>query len=174
LERHRTVELFPAVFDQNAVDPEFAFTPFRILNGIFWLSKPGVDRIFEMVILRNLFNIARADYKVIDQAARCMQQVYYCRGIEREDIKIDFDLLFPILMICVFVFGVDEWMQVTMYAMSFNEYAEDDDVELKFGMTYLEGLVIHILPLNCEDLRKKAAKQKRTWIDQQPDPLGVS
>jgi hypothetical protein len=164
--------IFPEVIGDTLIDREWAFTPFDTLNGMDWPFKSAVDMLFEMMILTNPFQIARLYWDIIQEAAKCMQNVMVRSGVRSEDVEIDFDSLFPILMICVFVFGIDEWMQVALYVISFNEHVSDDP-QLQFAMTYLEGLVTQILALDKEDLRRKAAVMRRQWVEEERDPLGL-
>jgi hypothetical protein len=163
-----SLDLFPAVFEEHAIPPEFAFTPFKVLNGIRWPYSSAVDRLFDMMVARNPFDIAMAYYNVIQEVTECMQKVLCADKGNPDDVPIDFDSLFPVLMICVFVFGVDEWLHVAMYAMSFNEYVEDGHVQLKFAMTYLEGLVTEIVALDFDILRAKAAELRQAKLDKRP------
>ena len=130
-----------------------------------------MKKIFEMMILTNPFDIAKVFWDVIQEAAECMKRMLIDRGEKPEDIEIDFDSLFPVLMICVFVFGLDEWMTVALYTISFNE--QTDDPELQFAMTYLEGLVTHIMALDQTKLKAKAAQLREKWASDAADPLGV-
>ena len=100
-----------------------------------------------------------------------MKNILVAGGKKPEDIEIDFDSLFPVLMICVFVFGLDEWMTVALYTISFNE--QTDDPELQFAMTYLEGLVTHIMALDQTKLKNKAAEIREKWAAEATDPLGL-
>lgn len=166
-------DFFPAVVGDTLVDEEYAFIPFNVLNGMQWPFKSAVDMIFDMLILTNPFSIARVYWDVIQEAAQCMQKVLVSRGMAPEDVEIDFDSLFPILMICVFAFGSDEWMRVALYTISFNEHV-DDDPQLQFAMTYLEGLITHIMALDKAKLRQKSIEMRGKWADEQSDPLGVN
>jgi hypothetical protein len=76
-------------------------------------------------------------------------------------------------MICVFTFGIDEWMQVALYVISFNEEVSDDP-HLQFAMTYLEGLITHIIALDLDALKKKATLMRKEWADDLVDPLGFA
>jgi hypothetical protein len=165
-------DLFPAVIGENIIDAEYEFVPFSALNGMNWPFKSAVDMIFEMMMLTNPFDIARVYWNVIQNCAECMHRVLVLKGVNRDDIEIDFDSLFPTLMICVFTFGIDEWMQVALYAISFNEHVSDDP-QLQFAMTYLEGLVTQIIALDQKTLKEKAVDLRRKWADGQSDPLGL-
>jgi hypothetical protein len=166
-------DMFPAVIGSTVLSTEFAFTPFSLLNGTKWPFRSVVDKIFEMMILTNPFDIARVCWNVIQDAAKCLQRVLVIGGVNPEDVEIDFDSLFPVLMICVFAFGMDEWMRVAMYAISFADQAGDDP-ELQFAMTYLEGLVTHIIALDQDNLKRKATEMRSAWADSQSDPLGLA
>ncbi|KAH0792645.1 hypothetical protein GPJ56_003479 [Histomonas meleagridis] len=165
-------DFFPACIGSNLIDQEFAFTPFSVLNGLEWPFKPAVDKIFEMMILTNPFEIASVYWDAIQEAAQCMQRVLVKSGTRPEDVEIDFDSLFPILMICVFTFGVDEWMQVALYTCSFNEHVANDP-QLQFSMTYLEGLITQIMAIDPVQLKKKATELRNQWVEEQSDPLGL-
>jgi hypothetical protein len=54
-----------------------------------------------------------------------------------------------------------------MYAMSFNEYVKDEHVQLKFAMTYLEGLVTEIVALDFDTLKAKAIELRKARLDGQ-------
>ncbi|OHT06670.1 hypothetical protein TRFO_25200 [Tritrichomonas foetus] len=166
-------DLFPAAIGQTLVPTEYAFTPFSLLNVMNWPFKSAVDMIFEMFIHTNPFSIARVFWDVIQEAAQCMQKVLVVeKGVRSEDVEIDFDSLFPILMICVFTFGSDEWMEIALYTISFNEHVSDDP-QLQFSMTYLEGLVTHIMALDRKVLKKRGAELRNKWADEDDDPLGL-
>jgi hypothetical protein len=165
-------DLFPAVIASTSLNPELAFTPFSVLNGLRWPFKTAVDMIFEMIILTNPFDIARVYWDIIQEVTRSMQRLLVIGGTNPEDIEIDFDSLFPVLMICVFVFGVDEWMRVALYTVSFGEHVGDDP-QLQFAMSYLEALLTQIIALDRKALKQKAAEMRRAWADEQTDPLGL-
>ena len=168
-----SADLFPAAVGKTLIPKEYAFTPFSTLNGMNWPLKSAVDMIFEMFILTNPFEIARVFWNVIQETAQCMQRIYFIdQGIPSEEVEIDFDSLFPVLMICVFAFGADEWLEIALYTMSFNEQVPEDP-QLQFAMTYLEGLVTHIMALDPKALKKKASEMRNKWADEEHDPLGV-
>jgi hypothetical protein len=152
-------DLFPAVVADTALDQKWALMPFTILNGAPWPFKTAVDVIWDMLICTSPWEIARAYWRVIGEVSRCMEQMLVAQGQRADDVEVDFDSLFPLLMICVFAFGVDEWIQVATYALSFMEYATAD-AELSFAMTYLEGLVTQIIALDYNELRRKAENMR--------------
>jgi hypothetical protein len=166
-------DMFPAAVASTILEQEFAFTPFSALNGANWPFRRAVAMLFEMLVLRNPFEIARLFWDVIQEVARSMQMLMVKSGVSREDVEIDFDSLFPILMICVFAFGIDEWMSVALYTMSFNDHVGDEP-QLQFAMTYLEGLVTHIIAIDPEALRRRAGELRKAWADDQSDPLGLA
>jgi hypothetical protein len=157
--------LFPAAIASTAVlRQDFAFVTFSTLNGADWPFRSAVDRIFEMMVLTNPFDIARVFWDVIQDITKCMQGLMAADGQDPEDVEIDFDSLFPILMIVVFAFGLDEWMKVALYTVAFNEQVVDDP-QLQFAMTYLEGLLTQIIALDVEELNRKAAEIRRARED---------
>jgi hypothetical protein len=150
-------DLFPAAIASTAVlRKDFAYMTFSALNGADWPFRSAVDRIFEMMILTDPFDIARIYWDVIQDVAKCMQRLMAADGQDPEDVEVDFDSLFPILMIVVFAFGVDEWMKVALYTVAFNEQVAEDP-QLQFAMTYLEGLVTQIITLDVAELNRNAA-----------------
>ena len=139
-----------------------------------WPFKTAVDILFDMTILTNPFSIARIFWNMIQETAQCMKKILVVnKGVPAEDVEIDFDSLFPLLIICVLTYGSDEWMQIALYTMSFSEYV-DDDPQLQFAMTYLEGLVTQIMAIDVPILRKKAQDMKKKWLDELSDPLGLT
>jgi hypothetical protein len=154
-------DLFPAAIASTVVlQKDFAFVPFSALNGADWPFRSAVDGIFEMMILTNPFDIARVYWGVIQEVSKCMQRLMAADGQDPEDAEVDFDSLFPILMIVVFVFGVDEWMKVALYTVAFNEQVAEDP-QLQFAMTYLEGVVTQIISLDLAELNMKAAEIRK-------------
>jgi hypothetical protein len=164
---HFDSEFFPAVLASTILDQEFAFTPFARLNCADWPFKSAVDMIFDMLILTNPFDIARVYWDVIQEVATSMHTILVSAGKNPDDITIDFDSLFPILIICLFAFGVDEWMRVAVYTISFNDQVGDDP-HLQFAMTYLEGLVTQIIALDMGGLNRKAADMRTAIENGQP------
>ena len=145
-------DLVPAVFGNVSIIEQYQFTPCSILNRMEWPFKSVVDMVFEMLILTSPFEIAHVFWEVIQEAAKCMQTVLVERGMNPEDIEVDFDSLFPILVTCIFVFGIDEWMTIALYTISFNEQVNDDP-QLQFAMTYLEGVVTQIISMDKQQLK---------------------
>jgi hypothetical protein len=101
-------ELFPAALDIAVVGEEYGFVPFSRLNGMKWAFKSTVDMLFEMMILTNPFDIARVYWNVLQDTTSNLQKVAAEEGTEKT-VEIAMDELFPALLVCVFVFGVDEW-----------------------------------------------------------------
>ena len=125
------------------------------------------------MILTNPFSIAKVFWDIIQETAQVMQRVLVKYGGQRpEDVEIDFDSLFPILMCCVFTFGQNEWMMISLYTISFNENTSGDP-EIQFAMTYLEGLITQIISLDVNALKKKAKTLKEEWAEGEEDPLGL-
>ena len=169
----KILDLFPAVIAKTDLDPEYAYTSFNILNGMQWPFKSAVDMIFDMMILTNPYKIASVFWDIIQETAQCMKKILVInKGIDPDDVEIDFDSLFPLLEIIILVFGNDEWTTVALYTMSFNEQVADDP-QLQFAMTYLEGLVTQLMAIDVPKMREKAARLKNQWLDQEQDPLGV-
>lgn len=168
-----TPDMFPAVIGSALLPKEWAYTSFSSLNGMAWPLKPAVDLIFNMFILTNPFEIAQCFWDMIQATAQCMQKILVINeGINPDDVEIDFDSLFPMLMICVFTFGLDEWLDNAIFTISFNEQVPDDP-QLQFSMTYLEGLLTHIMALDPKALKKKSIDMRNKWAEEEPDPLGV-
>jgi hypothetical protein len=165
-------DMFPAVIASTVLSHEMRFTPFSVLNSLPWLFKSSVDMLFEMLILTNPFEIARGYWNVIQEVTSCMHNDLLSKGKHPDDIEIDFDSLFPVLMICVFAFGIDEWIQVALYCVSFNDQVGEDP-QLQFVMSYLEAVVTQILALDQDNLKRKAVAMRKAWADEQSDPLGV-
>lgn len=167
-------DLFPAAFAKIEMPEEYTLASFNMLNGMDWPFKTVVDLLFSMMILTNPFDIAHVFWDVIQEAAKCMnKQLVVFKGVAPEDVEIDFDSLFPVLLISILTFGIDEWMQVALYTMSFNEFVHDDP-QLQFAMTYLEGLVTQMLSIDMNKVKQKAHQIRDNWIEESVDPLGVS
>ena len=138
-----------------------------------WPFKTVVDMLFEMLILTNPFDIAHVFWDVIQEAAKCMSKLLVIyKGVNPEDVEIDFDSLFPVLQICIIAFGCEEWMSIALYTMSFNENVSDDP-QLQFAMTYLEGLVTQLMGLDEQAIKQRAEAITTKWINDSEDPLGI-
>jgi hypothetical protein len=127
-----------------------------------WAFKSTIDMLFEMMILTNPFDIARVYWNVLQDATSNLQKVASEEGTEKT-VEIAMDELFPALLVCVFVFGVDEWMDIALYTVSFNQHVADDS-QLHFSMTCLEALMAHVEGLDLEGLKRAAEEMKQTRI----------
>ena len=150
-------ELIPAVLGDLSILGDYAFTPCSILNGIEWPFKSAVDMIFEMMVMTSPFEMGRVFWDVIQEASRCMQRLLIESGKDPSEIDVNFDSLFPVLVMCVFVFGLDEWMTVALYTISFNEQV-NDDAQLQFSMTYLESIITHIISTEKQELLQESER----------------
>lgn len=167
----RVRDFFPSALAKTDLPEQYAKCTFNALNGTDWPFKTVVDMIFNMLILTNPFDIARVFWDVIQETAKCMSKILVVyKGVNPDDVEIDFDSLFPILQICILAFGCDEWMSVALYTMSFNESVSDDP-QLQFAMTYLEGLVTQMMALDIQKLKQKTAEIRDEVLEE--DPLGV-
>jgi hypothetical protein len=153
-------DLFPAVLGPTVLDREFGFVTFSELNGMKWPLAKSIDLLFEMLILTNPFDMGRVFWDVIQEVASAIRSLMSDDGIRQEDIEIDFDSLFPVVMICIFVLGIDEWLQVASYTIAFNEHTADDP-QLQFAMTYLEGIITQIVGLDVDNLQRLASELKQ-------------
>jgi hypothetical protein len=154
--------LFPAVLGvPNDIDERFRFMAFSELHGADWPLKKATDMLFEMLILPNPFDVMRCFWNVIQEVADALHDVRDIPGRPSAEVDIGFDAIFPLLMACVFAFGVDEWIQVAFYTVSFSEHATSDS-QLQFAMTYLEGLITQMLAIDGEAIERTAAEMLAT------------
>jgi hypothetical protein len=147
--------LFPAAIGVADLDHRFQYTSFSELNGSDWPFKKPTDMLFEMLILPNPFDIVRCFWNVIQEVIGVLRGLRGDRPAGEQDIG--FDAIFPILLICVLTFGVDEWLQAAFYAVSFSEHVSDDP-QMQFAMTYLEGLITQMLAIDREAMERTAGE----------------
>lgn len=166
-----TLALFPAAVANTLLTPEEAATPFSYLQYTNCPFNKCLNYLFEMLLQTSPFVSAKIFWDLIQEVAAIMKNIMVVRqGIDAEDVEIDFDSLFPQLIVCVLAFGIDEWIQCALWTMSFAEMVADEP-QLQFAMTYLEGLVTQILALDVTKLRKKAEDLRTQWADEISDPL---
>jgi hypothetical protein len=112
---------------------------------------------FEMMIVTNPFDSARVFWAITQDIGEQLRALMVRAGRRNEQVEIGFDELFAVLLVCVFAFGVTEWLQVAMYTVSFAEWVRGD-TELQFAITYLESLVTHIVGMDPEAITEAAQK----------------
>jgi hypothetical protein len=76
-------------------------------------------------------------------------------GMEREDIELGFDAMFPYLLVAIFAFGVSEILEVFTFAGAFIEY--ETESQKQFAMTNCMGIVADIRSLNPDALHARFA-----------------
>jgi hypothetical protein len=148
-------DFFPPVMGPTVLDADYGYFTFSELHCMEWPFKASVGLLFEMMLLTNPFDIGRTFWSVTQEVANAMRQMMAKEGENPDEVEIDFDSLFPVVMVCVFVLGLDEWLHVASYAMSFSEHASADP-EVQFAFTYLEGLITQIVAIDVDAARKTA------------------
>ena len=86
--------------------------------------------------------------------------------IQLENVEIDFDQLFSLLIICVFASGLISITEPLWFSYQFNEWA-DEFPGIQFAMSHMEGLRSFFLDLNYMELREKSNRLKKEYEEKQ-------
>ena len=166
----RTVE-FP--FINSKVDPIPSFLDVRVslflsphipkqyeemhigqLMNSDWPYKPVVDTLFGVFFLINPIEIAKVFFDSMTIAGQCINSLVNGDDPEKPPIEIDFDTIFPLILICVLVSGILSDQRIIYFVATLGkEYKEDSICQL--GSSYAEAILTHILGLKEEDYIQK-------------------
>ncbi|OHT14639.1 hypothetical protein TRFO_14940 [Tritrichomonas foetus] len=163
-------DVIPAVLRPSFIPEKYNYMTCTQLFVSDWPYKPAVDMFWEIMVTTNPFDIARIFYDIINTIGECVLKVVNDQ-IDRENKKIendedkkkmkkhvdiDFDQLFILLLVCIFVSGLTELVLPMTYCSSFREYMPMEDHSLQYAMTYLEALCVHLSTVNFNHLRKQS------------------
>lgn len=147
-------EIVPLIFvSSDLVEKEYALTPLSHLSNADWVYKNVNICLFEMIVQTSPFEGAEAFFRAVQETSNAITKLKVFAGQSEDEIEIDFDSLFPALVLCIVIFGIQEWTNYALYLLSFSENVKTP--EQQFAMTYLEGLVTECLALDADSLKQK-------------------
>lgn len=157
------MDLIPAAIDPPYLSEKWKRMTFNDLsNTKDWPLREAVDSLFDLYLHSNPFEIGRCFSKTINLVAKAVQDMVEEEGGKREDVEIDFDQLFNLLIVCIFASGLPTITKPLSYASFFDQYAYDNS-EIHFAMTHMEGLSAHLPKMNFMELREKSNRLKEQY-----------
>ena len=107
------------------------------------------------MILTNPFSIAKRFSMIINSIGNRVSKILKDQGKSDEDIEIDFDQLFSLLLTCIFASGLSEITLPMNYAYRFGEFMTND-YDLQFAASHMEGICMHIKNLDFDEIQRKS------------------
>lgn len=157
------MDLIPAAVDPPYLSEKWKRKTFHELsNTKDWPLREAVDSLFDLYLHSNPFEIGRCFSKTINLVAVAVQDMVEVEGGKREDVEIDFDQLFNLLIVCIFASGLPTITGPLSYASYFDQYACYNN-EIHFAMSHMEGLCAHLPKMNFKELREKSNKLKEQY-----------
>jgi hypothetical protein len=140
------MDLSPLVFKPPFMPEGLKMTSFAELNI---LEKPfgkACENFFLMLVQTDPFVAADELWNVI-QNLSCLILSF----VEDDDEEIGFDEIFPYLLVAVFVFGIDEILDVMEWIGNFTDFAVGTT---QFAMTHCIGILRRIGGIDEKELRR--------------------
>ena len=146
--------LVPAVLKPAFIDDKWNFMTFSELYRADWPFRPAVDKMWDLMINLNPFEIAKEFYDIIQLIGKCVSEVVKSRDSTKKRVDIDFDQLFSLILVCVFASGIQEILGPMTYCYGFREFMHSS-YELDYAMSYLEAVCVHLSSLDFKALWKQ-------------------
>lgn len=157
------MDLIPAAVNPPYLSEKWKRMTFLELSNIKdWPLREAVDSLFDLYLHSNPFEIGRCFSNTINLVAVAVQKMVKSEGGKPEDIEIDFDQLFNLLIVCIFSSGLPTITEPLSYASYFDQYACGNN-EIHFAMSHMEGLCAHLPKINFKELREKSNKLKEQY-----------
>ncbi|OHT16446.1 hypothetical protein TRFO_02709 [Tritrichomonas foetus] len=127
-----------------------------------WPYKPVVDHLMTSFFLINPIDIALVFFEAMGVAGRCVTEV--CG----EAVEIDFDTIFPLMLVCVLVSGILNEPKLIHYVANLGLlYKEDSTCQL--GASYAEAIIKHLSSLDEQELLKETEElDKKEKLQNEP------
>jgi hypothetical protein len=140
------MDLSPLVFKPAFMPEALQRASFAELNMMETPLKRICEKFFVMLVQTDPFVAADELWNVIQSLSDLI-----CVFANDEDEEIGFDQIFPYLLVSVFVFGIDELLDIMNWTGNFADFAVGTT---QFAMTHCEGVVRHIGGISEDGLRK--------------------
>lgn len=161
------MDLIPAAVDPPYLNEKWKRMTFIELSyDVNFPLRKAVDSLFELYLHSSPFEIGRCFSNTIHLVASAVQEMVREEGGNPDEVEIDFDQLFNLLIICIFASGLPTITEPLSYASYFDQYACDDN-EIHFAMSHMEGLCAHLPKMNFKELREKSNKLKEQYLKEE-------
>ena len=110
------------------------------LHDIDWPLKPVIEHINQLLFMINPIEMATHFFLSLGMAGKKVSE------IAQKPINVDFDTLFPTILICILASDIVYEPRIFLYIASNAQYFTEE-TECQFGCSYMEALMIHILNL---------------------------
>lgn len=159
-------DLIPAALNPPFLEDKWKHMSFQELFATKdWPLKEAVESLLDLFLTSNPFKIASYFENTIQLIANAAAKMLHME-IQLENVEIDFDQLFSLLIICVFASGLISITEPLWFSYQFNEWA-DEFPGIQFAMSHMEGLRSFFLDLNYMELREKSNRLKKEYEEKQ-------
>lgn len=124
-----------------------------------WPYKPVVDHLMSFYFLINPLQMAKILFDAISIAGPCIDKVV------DKPIEVDFDTIFPLILICVLATGIINEPQILYYVAKVGQDYQDDSI-VQLGSSYAEAIITHLSGLNENELIEETKKLEQNDIHQ--------
>jgi hypothetical protein len=133
------------MFDPPYMPEEFMDVTINELRFSEWPYSSVVDILDELFFIINPIEGAKKFYQAMDKTAQCVSDV------TGHEALVDFDTVFPLIMISVLASGLISEPQILRYIASLSTI-EYSDSRVTFAASYVEAILTHISSLKEIDV----------------------
>lgn len=128
------------VFDVPYLEEKWQEMRIEELVSSDWPFASVVDILTDLYFMINPMEMCRLCYRAMGEAGNCVLKM------TRANVEIDFDTIFPIIMICFIVAGIPQEPMIMWFASSLGKLHRDDSY-CQVGASYMEAIIAHIANL---------------------------
>ena len=144
---------------------------FGELNRLDWPLKSAINLLSNIIFEINPFQIALLFLDVIDELANFVKLMSIRKGIKSNDVELDFDQLFSLLLVTIFASVIKELPLIMEYTSYYREICPIDDAHIQYAMGHLDGITAFLNQMDLIKLKKKSEKLILDYLDNIDDPL---
>ena len=132
------------MFDPPYLPDEFMDLTLNELRFSDWPYSSVVDILDEIFFLINPIEAAKTFYKAMEETAKCVSE------IKNDNQLVDFDTIFPLILLSVLASGLLSQPEVLYYIASLS-IIKYYDSHVNFAASYVEAIIQHLSTFNESD-----------------------
>lgn len=142
-------------FDPPYMPDEFLDMTINELRFSDWPYSSVVDILDDLFFIINPIDGAKKFYQAMDKAAQCVSEV------TGEEALVDFDTLFPLILLSVLASGLVSEPRILQYIASLSTI-DYSDSHVTFAASYVEAILTHISSLKDINILGEIEHQSST------------
>lgn len=140
-----------SLFQAPYIPDEYQKMHIGQLIGSNWPYKPIVDDLMKLFFLINPMEMAKVLFDAMGKAGPCIDTII------DKPIEIDFDTIFPLILVCILATGILSEPKILYYVATIPQAYKEDSI-CQLGSSYAEAIITHILSLDENELLRETQR----------------